>query len=88
MIMGSAGSVLAAVLLLPLISVILLQSDVPGYRTARADRPELVDDAPGEEVDSVLVQLEFCVADSVASELVQLSLLHPLDTLKLMHVNA
>ena len=51
------------------------------YTRGSADRPELVDDVPRQEVDVVVAQWHLGVMDALASKLVQLALVQPLQAL-------
>lgn len=68
-------------MLLTLLLVILLESNVPSDRGNSGHCSELVDDVTRQEVDVVVVEMDADVADAVTTQLIQLGVLHPLDTL-------
>lgn len=65
----------------PLLRVVLLETDVPGQAADGRHRLELVDDVPRDEVDVIVAELQADVADAFSPQLVQLGVVHPLDTL-------
>lgn len=65
--------------------VVLLESDVPSQAANSRNRFELVDDAPGDEVDVVVVELDAGIADALSPQLVQLGVVDPLDALRMQH---
>lgn len=68
-------------LLLRLLRVVLLEADVPGQAADRRHRLELVDDVPWDEVDVVVTELDMHIANAFPPQLVELGVVHPLDTL-------
>lgn len=64
-----------------LLLVVLLESDVPGDGGDGRHGPELVYDVPGQEVDVIVVEVDARIANPVTTKLIQLRILHPLDTL-------
>ena len=84
---AGGGADIAALLLLLLLldlvlRMVLLEPDVPGQAAHRRHRLELVDDVPGDEVNVVVTELDAGVADSLPPQLVELGVVHPLDTLR------
>lgn len=69
-------------LLVLLLRMVLFEADVPGQAADRGHRLELVDDVPRDEVDVVVTQLDTDVADAFPPQLVELGIVHPLDTLQ------
>lgn len=55
---------------------------MPGQAAHSGHRFELVNNSSGNEVDVVVVQLDAGVSDPLSSELVQLGVINPLNTLK------
>lgn len=64
-----------------LLRLVPFETDVPGQAADCRNRLELVDDVPRDEVNVVVTELDTDVADAFPSQLVQLSIVHPLDTL-------
>lgn len=64
-----------------LLRLVPFETDVPGQAADRRHRLELVDDIPWDEVNVVVTELDTDVADAFPSQLVQLGVVHPLDTL-------
>lgn len=68
-------------LLVGVFGAVLLEADVPGQAADGGHGLELVDDVPGDEVDVVVAELRPDVADALSPQLVELGIIHPLDTL-------
>lgn len=62
--------------------MILFQADVPGQAAHCRHRLELVDDIPRDEVDVIVAELRADVANAFPPQLIQLSIIHPLNTLQ------
>lgn len=69
-------------LLVLLLRVVLFEADVPGQAADSGHRLELVDDVPRDEVDVVVAELDAGVSDALPPQLVELGVVHPLDTLR------
>lgn len=65
----------------PLLRVVLFEADVPGQAADSRHRLKLVDDVPRDEVDVIVAELQADVANAFSPQLVQLGVVHPLDTL-------
>lgn len=74
-------SVVRWALLRSLSVLVLFEADVPGQATHGGNRFELVDDVPRDEVDVVVAELHPDVPDALSPQLVQLGVVHPLNTL-------
>lgn len=59
---------------------------MPGQAAHSRHRLKLVDDVPRDEVDVVVAELQADVANPFSPQLVQLGVVHPLDTLRKHHV--
>lgn len=55
---------------------------MPGQTADSGHGLELVDHVAGDEVDVVVAQADAGVADALATQLVQLGVIHPLHTLR------
>lgn len=64
------------------ILVILFEADVPGQAAHGRHRLKLVHHTAGDVVDVVVVQLDASVSDALPPQLVELGIIHPLDTLR------
>lgn len=69
-------------LLVLVLRVVLLEADVPGQAADCGHSLKLVDDVPRDEVDVVVAELDADVADAFPPQLVELGIVHPLDTLQ------
>lgn len=79
---GGAEIVGLLLLLLDLLlRLVPLETDVPGQAADCRHRLELVDDVPRYEVNVVVAELDADIADAFPSQLVQLRVVDPLDTL-------
>lgn len=68
--------------------MVLFQADVPGQAADCGHRLELVDDVPRDEVNVVVTELRTDVANPFPPQLIQLGIIHPLNTLqKNTHLN-
>lgn len=65
-----------------LLLMVLSEADVPGQAADCRDSLELVNDVTGDEVNVVVTQLHADIADALPPQLVQLGIVHPLDTLQ------
>lgn len=62
--------------------MVLFESDVPGQAAHSRHSLELVNHVPGDEVDVVITELDVDVTDALPPQLVELGIVHPLDTLQ------
>lgn len=69
-------------LLVLVLWVVLFEADVPGQAAHGRHRLELVDDVSGDEVNVVVAELDAGVSDALPPQLVELGVVHPLDTLR------
>lgn len=64
------------------LGMVLPEADVPRQAAHGRHGLKLVDDVAWDEVDVVVAQLQACVPDALAPQLVQLRIVHPLHTLR------
>lgn len=67
--------------LVPLLQMVLFEADVPGQAADSGHCLELVDDIPRDEINVVVTELDMDIADAFPPQLVELGIIHPLDTL-------
>lgn len=72
---------LLLLLLVRVLWVVLFEADVPGEAADGRHRLELVDDVPWDEVNVVVTELDADIANAFSPQLVELGIIHPLDTL-------
>lgn len=79
---GGGGDCLLVLLLILGVMVVLFEADVPGQAAHRRHSLKLVHHAARDVVDVVVIQLDASVSDALTPQLVQLGIIHPLDTLR------
>lgn len=62
--------------------MVLFEADVPGQAADCRHRLELVDDVPWDEVNVVVTELDTDISNAFPPQLVELGIVHPLDTLQ------